>query len=186
MPGTRLVFRWRKWDGTPHWQRDCLYLGSDEWGDWFGQPVGWPSTRPGREIVPTEPCVTLMPSTGDYAFTHNPPPHRTRVYIDLAWDVGWSAEGSPAGIDMDLDVVQRVPVEPYVDREGVLRQPGDVYIEDRDEWDEHRIALGYPLDLVARIEQLAVDLERRVRSGTAPFDGATADGWLARLADLAG
>ena len=47
------------------------------------------------------------------------------------------------------------------------------------------MSYGYPLDLVERLEALAVDLEASVRAGVAPFDDATPDGWLARLADLA-
>ena len=35
-PGTPLVFRWRKWDGSPHWEHDCVFLGSDAHGDWVG------------------------------------------------------------------------------------------------------------------------------------------------------
>lgn len=182
-PGTRLVFRWRKWDGGVHWTHDCVYLGSDEWGDWFGQPVGWRSHRPGAEFVAQTPNVTLLPPGGDYAYTRNAAPARTRVYIDIAWDARWD-DGAPVGIDMDLDVVRREPEAPYVDREGVLRQPGDVYIEDRDEWDERRVAYGYPLDLVARLEELALDLERRVAASAAPFDDETGERWLARLAAL--
>ena len=106
-PGTRLVFRWRKWDGSPHWEQDCVYLGSDDWGDWFGQQIGWRSVRPGREFVCREPNVTLVPASGDWAFTHNAAPHPVAVYIDLAWDAGWDDDGAPVGIDMDLDVVRR-------------------------------------------------------------------------------
>ena len=80
--------------------------------------------------------------------------------------------------------VRREPAEPYVDREGVLRAPGDVYIEDRDEWDEHRVAYGYPADIVIHLDALAVDLEGRVRAGEAPFDAATAQHWLDRFDDL--
>ena len=58
---------------------------------------------------------------------------------------------------------------------------GGIYIDDRDEWDEHRVAYGYPLDLVERLEALAVDLERRVKAREAPFDEATAEVWLERL-----
>lgn len=169
-PGTRLTFRWRKWDGGTHWTHECVYLGADEWGDWFGQPAGWPSSRPGRDVIPTEPSVTLLPTSGEYAFTHNAPPHRTRVYIDLAWDAGWSDAGEPMGVDMDLDVVERL------DR--------GVYIDDRDEWDEHRVQYGYPLDIVERLETLAIDLERRVTDRDAPFDESTAAAWLGRLAEL--
>jgi len=170
-PGTRLLFRWRKWDGSPHWEHDCIYLGSDEWGDWFGQAVGWRSGRPAREFLVERPNVTLLPPSGDYAFTRNAS-HTTRTYIDLAWDLRWSEGGEPTGIDMDLDVVDRS------DR--------GVYIDDRDEWDEHRVHYGYPLDIVAQLEDLAGDLERRVRAGVPPFDDAVPDAWLARLAILTG
>ncbi|MFX3993653.1 hypothetical protein ACJBXB_10400, partial [Streptococcus suis] len=69
---------------------------------------------------------------------------------------------------MDLDVVRAI------DERGV-------FIDDRDEWNDHRVAYGYPLDIVERLETLAVDLERRVRASEAPFDDATADAWLSRL-----
>lgn len=177
------MFRWRKWDGSPHWRHECAYLGADEHGDWFGQVPGWRSSRPGRDSVVAARCVTLVPPEGEWSHTWNTPPQTTRIYIDLAWDVRW-VDGSPAGIDMDLDVVRRDRPEPYLDREGVRRMPGDVYIEDRDEWDEHRVMYGYPPHVVARLEEVALDLEHRVRAAQAPFDQATADRWLARLADL--
>lgn len=171
-PGTRLEFRWRKWDGSDHWVHDCVFLGSDDWGDWFGQPAGWRSHRPGREVITAGPNVTLMPPSGDYALTVNAvPPARYRIYIDLAWDAGWR-NGSPAGIDMDLDVVEAV------DERGL-------WIDDRDEWDEHRVSYGYPLDLVDRLEALAENLHARVSVHEPPFDAATAERWFVRLAELA-
>lgn len=171
-PGTRLEFVWRKWDGSPHWVHDCVYLGSDAHGEWFGQLAGWGSFRPGRTFTAQHPNITLMPPSGEWAFTHNAPPARTRVYIDLAWDLRWSDEGVPSGVDMDLDVVE-------ADGRGI-------WIDDRDEWDEHRVQYGYPLDVVERLEQVAVDLEERVTRREAPFDDATTAHWLARLAELPG
>ncbi|MCP2636262.1 DUF402 domain-containing protein [Microbacterium sp. HD4P20] len=166
--GTRLLFRWRKWDGAEHWVHECVYLGSDRWGDWFGQLAGWRSFRPGRDFLADAPNVTLMPPDGDHVVTVNQaPPASYRVYIDLAWDVRWDS-GQPTGIDMDLDVVRTV-------------DPRRVFIDDQDEWDEHRVAYGYPLDIVTRLEALAVDLEQRVTVESAPFDDATADAWLSRL-----
>lgn len=165
-PGTRLLFRWRKWDGSPHWEHDCVYLGSDEWGDWFGQRAGWTSARPGRAMTADEDNVTLVPPTGDFAFTRNALPHRTHTYIDLAWDLGWQG-GVPVGIDMDLDVVDRTI--------------GGVFIDDEDEWAEHRVQFGYPQDIVERLEHVAADLEQRVRNRVAPFDEAVPETWLARL-----
>ena len=169
-PGTRLLFRWRKWDASPHWHHDCIYLGSDEWGDWFGQPAGWTSSRPGRDFVATAPNVTLLPPSGDYALTVNAPPRRVRIYIDIAWDGRWEA-GVPTAIDMDLDVVKAI------DERGI-------WIDDRDEWDEHRVQYGYPLDIVATLEALAVELEQKVTASVPPFDDATSDAWLRRLAEL--
>jgi uncharacterized protein len=147
-----------------------VYLGSDEWGDWFGQPVGWRSHRPGRDVVAQAPNVTLLPPSGEWAFTHNAEPSRTRVYIDLAWDARWDDGGIPTGIDMDLDVVD------HAER--------GVWIDDEDEWADHRVRYGYPLDIVARLEAQAVELEGRVRRREAPFDDDTPAGWIARLADL--
>lgn len=170
-PGTRLEFQWRKWDGSPHWVHECVYLGSDRWGDWVGQLTGWRSARPGRALVAPTDGVTLLPPTGDYAVTINESHPTTRVYIDIAWEVGWDAVTvSPVGIDMDLDVVKSVD--------------GTVWIDDRDEWDEHRAAMGYPADIVERLEAMALDLERAVRVTEAPFDDATADRWLRTLREL--
>lgn len=166
--GARLVFRWRKWDGTPHWEHDCVYLGSDAWGDWVGQPAGWGSARPGKTFTAENGNVTLIPPSGDFALTVNRNhPSKVRVYVDLAWDVKWNGV-TPEGIDMDLDVVR------CEDERGV-------YIDDRDEWDDHRVRLGYPPRIVAHLEELAIDLERRVIHRQPPFDEATAEGWLDRL-----
>ncbi len=166
-PGTRLVFHWRKWDGSPHWEHECVFLGSDAHGDWVGQLPGWRSARPGREVTVVQPNVTLVPPGGLWAFTANAAPHPTRVYIDLAWDVRFDDAGRPTGIDMDLDVVDDA-------RFGI-------WIDDRDEWEEHRVGYGYPLDIVGRLEQTAVDLEARVTRHEAPFDDITIAHWLGRL-----
>ena len=179
-----MIFQWRKWDGTPHWTNEEVYLGADQWGDWLGQPAGWRSVRPGREFVADSPDVTLIPSSdaahgADHAVTVHRA-HRTglRVYIDLGWDIRW-VDGSAVdpvtglpllatGIDMDLDVVRRL------DERGT-------YVDDRDEWAEHSIRFGYPADVMTHLESLALDLEQRVGAQVAPFDDATADAWLDRL-----
>ncbi len=174
-PGTPVLFRWRKWDGSAHWVHECVYLGRDRWGDWVGQRAGWRSHRPERDYQVDGDNVTLIPPSGQYALTVNvAPPATYRIYIDLGWDVRWEerdGQRGPYGIDMDLDVVSAV------DGRGI-------WIDDRDEWDEHRVAYGYPLHIVTELEDVAIDLEQQVRAGTPPFDDATADGWLRRLAAL--
>lgn len=146
-----------------------MYLGSDDHGDWVGQWIGQRSTRPGREVVVEHPNVSLLPPSGEWVLTMNAPTHRTRVYIDIAWDAGWQ-DGEPVGIDMDLDVIDQ--------------QPRGIWIDDRDEWDEHRVRYGYPLTIADRLEQVAVDLETKVTAHEPPFDAITAGRWLDVLARL--
>lgn len=181
-----MIFQWRKWDGSPHWRHECVYLGADQWGDWVGQPVGWSSARPGRAYTVGGPSVTLVPASGegtafhaagiaypDFALTVNRN-HRKgmRIYIDLGWEVRWDADPElVTGIDMDLDVVRVVG-------------PRGTWVDDRDEWAEHSARYGYPRDVMDRLEALALDLETRVRAQHAPFDDPTADTWLDRLEAL--
>lgn len=173
VPGTVITAQWRKWDGSPHWRHDSVYLGSDEWGDWIGQPVGWHSERPGASYDTDAPNVTLIPASGDNAVTiFRGHPRALRVYIDLGWDVRWNAaDPSVTGIDMDLDVVRRT------DASGT-------YVDDRDEWADHSARFGYPADVMEHLENLALDLEVAVREEQAPFDAATGDAWLDRLEAL--
>lgn len=171
-PGTRFDFRWRKWDGSPHWVHECVYLGSDRWGDWVGQRTGWRSARPGRDFLAETDSVTLLAPDGTFAATVNDTHPRIRVYIDIAWAVGWdAASGGAVGIDMDLDVVKAL------DGRGI-------WIDDRDEWDEHRAALGYPPEVVTRLESVAEALRGQVAAGEPPYDDATAERWLTVLRGL--
>ena len=186
-PGTRLLFRWRKWDGSPHWRHECVYLGSDAWGDWVGQPVGFHSVRPGAAFDADVPNVTLIPAVdhvgqrdkvtlipaaAEYALTVNRDhPRDLRIYIDIAWDVRWETPLLATGIDMDLDVIRRT------NEQGT-------YVDDRDEWADHSARYGYPADVMEHLEALTLDLEDRVRRQVAPFDDATGDAWLDRLVAL--
>lgn len=172
--GTELIIQWRKWDGAPHWRHECVYLGADQWGDWIGQPDGWSSARPGAQFLAGGPNVTLIPASGDCAVTVNRG-HRKgmRIYIDLGWDVGWSADPLlVTGIDMDLDVVR-------------VEGTRGTWVDDRDEWAEHSAHYGYPAEVMRHLEALALDLEKRVRAQAAPFDDATADPWLDQLEAMA-
>jgi protein associated with RNAse G/E len=72
---------------------------------------------------------------------------------------------------MDLDVVR------------VVGERG-TWVDDRDEWEEHSARYGYPSDIMTHLEALALELEQQVRAQHPPFDDATADVWLDRLAAL--
>jgi protein associated with RNAse G/E len=102
-----------------------------------------------------------------------------RVYIDLGWHIHWSDDPLlSTGIDMDLDVIRIEGERPAADG------PSGTWVDDRDEWAEHSIQLGYPADVMTHLEALTLDLETRVRAQIAPFDDATADVWLDRLEAL--
>jgi protein associated with RNAse G/E len=73
---------------------------------------------------------------------------------------------------MDLDVVRRT------DERGT-------WVDDRDEWDEHRVQYGYPAEIVEHLEATALDLERRVLAREAPFSDEVTGPWLERLASMA-
>lgn len=180
-PGTEIIFQWRKWDGSPHWRHECIYLGADEWGDWVGQRLGFRSERPGARFDADALNVTLIPASGDYTSTVNRNhPRGMRVYIDLGWDIRWSDHDPRLlrGIDMDLDVVR-------LDAPRLAAQgPSGTWIDDRDEWAAHSAKFGYPADVMAHLEALALDLEQGVRAQHPPFDDAVPDHWLDQLAFL--
>jgi protein associated with RNAse G/E len=114
--------------------------------------------------------VTLIPPSGDYAATFNATHPRIAIYIDVAWDVHWETGALSGSTWTSM---------------SCARDGRGIWIDDRDEWDEHRVAYGYPLDIVARLEQVATDLEREVTQEAVPFDGPTAAHWLSELDRLA-
>jgi protein associated with RNAse G/E len=59
-----------------------------------------------------------------------------------------------------------------------------IYIDDEDEWDEHRVEYGYPLHVVNRLEAVTQDLKRKVTDRVAPFNEATTRPWFDVLAAL--
>lgn len=150
-----------KWDGSPHWAYDGIYLGADDHGDWIGHRAGTLMARPGLRFVDTTTWLTLVPAAErPWLVTYNEPAHHLRIYIDLTTPTQWDGT-TLRTIDMDLDVV--------VPRDG--REP---FIDDEDEFAEHRELFGYPQDVVAVTETAASDLLAAVIDGKPPFD-ATAD-----------
>lgn len=159
-----------KWDGGPHWAYDGRYLGADRHGEWIGHLAGTYMARPGREFVDTVAWLTLVPAAGaPWLATYNAIDHHLETYIDLTTPATWDGTTLRA-IDMDLDIV--------VPRDG--RTP---FIDDEDEFAEHRVQYGYPDDLTALLEQTAKELLTAVTDRRAPFDG-TADRWLGELERL--
>ena len=155
-----------KWGGRPHWEYDGVFLGTDAYGEWLGFPVGTFYRRPGMEFVATFGGAMLVPAGGAaYLAAFNDAAAKAAVYVDMATPAEW--DGSVLrSVDLDLDVV-RLP-------------DGTVFLDDADEFAEHRVLYGYPDDVVAMAEATAAEVLAAVQAGVPPYDGS-AERWLSRL-----
>jgi len=174
-----------KWGGRPHWEYDAVLLGQDRHGSWIGVRSGTRMARPGAIYeAPTDQVVlvpdTAGPTLGDagWVATFHAVGGPLRVYVDITTPPEWSGTAPGAGggagvgavvaaVDLDLDVIRG--------------NSGRVWVDDEDEFAEHRVAFEYPDPVVAGALASCAAVERAVASGAAPYDG-TADHWLAVLA----
>ncbi|WP_417219071.1 DUF402 domain-containing protein [Arthrobacter sp.] len=169
--GDLVIARAWKYDGGAHWVVPGRYLGADRHGHWVIQPQGSLVSRPGAGFAAASDAVCLFPHQGDWVATcyDDSHPAGLRLYIDVSCNLGWQplklAGWEFNSIDMDLDVVRSTT--------------RGVYLDDEDEFADHAGSMGYPAELVRRLQGAADDLLARVRTGAEPF-GATADDWFVR------
>ena len=170
-PGQLVVARNRKWNGKAHWVVPGRYLGEDRHGWWIFQGTNEFCSRPGAAFYTQSDAVLLVPRSGDWVatFYDDAHPSGVRVYVDLAVAHEWT-DIRPAVtefhvIDMDLDVI---------------RMAGrGVFIDDQDEFADHRIAMNYPDRLVEDIQAAAEELYQAVKAQHAPFDGTDVE-WFTK------
>lgn len=168
MNTVRVAFR--KWDGEPHWAHMAVRLGADRHGTWLGAPQGTPVARPGAAFVSEWDHVALVPDGGAgylASFYSDVSAAPVRIYVDIASPPEWDGAVVRA-IDLDLDVV--------------LDRAGRTFVDDEDEFAEHRVRYGYPEDVVRHAERACDDVRRAVEAAEPPFDRATASRWLDVLA----
>lgn len=170
-PGQLVVARNRKWNGKAHWVVPGSYLGEDHHGWWIFQGTNQFCSRPGAAFYAESDAVLLIPRSGDWVatFYDDAHPNGVRVYVDLAVAHEWSTIRPGVTefhvIDMDLDVV--------------LTADRGVYIDDEDEFAEHRLAMNYPAHLVESLQSAADQLYQAVKAQQAPFDGTDVD-WFTK------
>jgi hypothetical protein len=154
-----------KWGDRPHWQIPGRWLGNDEQGDWIGIPSGTPMSRPGMSIVSRNDQVGLVPprdaadSERWWVATFHGPGGTLPIatYVDIATPPVW--EGSVLRtVDLDLDVVRETE--------------GRVYVDDADEFAEHRVTLGYPDEIVDGAERSCAQVRAAMAAGRPPYDGS--------------
>lgn len=169
-PGDPVRVVMTKWGDRPHWEFDCTFLGSDEHGDWLGIAAGTQMARPGATYVAPTAQVGLVPPPGPDAergwlATFHAEGGPVRVYVDITSPPVWDGPVVRA-IDLDLDVVRG--------------NTGRVWIDDEDEFADHRIQFRYPDDVVAAAMASCDRVHAAVVAATAPYDGAAAS-WLAAV-----
>jgi protein associated with RNAse G/E len=168
---TRARMLFTKWGERPHWEFGAELLGRDEHGHWLGLPHGSVVARPGATITTGEDQVVLVPDdawvstfyaaggTGPwdvYVDVSTVPTHETSVGLHVV-----------RAVDLDLDVLRG--------------RTGRVWVDDEDEFAEHRSRYGYPDEVVETALASCMRVHEALRLGVAPFDAATAASWLARL-----
>ncbi|QSF59710.1 DUF402 domain-containing protein [Nocardioides sp. zg-1228] len=174
-----------KWGDRPHWQLVGTYLGADEHGEWLGFPAGTHNHRPGHEFHAAVDSVTLVQPEGWHLATFQAPGIWCDLYIDVTTPPAWDRDVLRA-VDLDLDVIRLPDPLPPVDSapwDVAPAGPGEVFVDDEDEFAEHQVRYGYPADVVARAQASCDALVVDVRTGRAPYDGAHRR-WLAELSRL--
>lgn len=159
----------RKWPDSPHWEFDAIRLGVDAHGQWVGVPKGTWLSKPDKGFTATADHVVLLPHDDWWVATiyGHDAERPMDVYVDMTTPCVWSADESTVTcIDLDLDVIQGVD--------------GEIWIDDEDEFAEHQVSLGYPPEIVAGAEASCAEVFSTLTAHSGPFDGV-ALGWLARL-----
>lgn len=159
-----------KWGGRPHWEYDALRLGEDGHGTWLGVPVGSHIARPGAAFTTREQQVVLVPDDG-YVATFYAPGSDTPcdVYVDITTVASHRPERISA-VDLDLDVLRG--------------WTGRVWVDDEDEFADHQVRFGYPVEVVDLAVRSCDAVRAAVTAAAPPFDADTARGWFGALDDV--
>jgi len=166
LPGDAARLEMTKWVDRPHWAMDAVYLGADARGDWIGFTSGTHMSRPGMEVTTSNEQVGLVPADGAWLATFHGPGGSVWTYVDMTTVPTWDGATIRA-VDLDLDVVEDLDHQ--------------VYVDDQDEFDEHRVEFDYPAEIVDLATRTRDVVFAAVRDRTTPFDGS-AEPWFDVLA----
>ena len=144
-----VVIDFRKWGDVPHWRFEARVLGEDEHGLWVFGPAGTLFERPGRRTVGKRPFVKLI-APGRWWTAMCSYKWEYDVYVDIATPPVWHGN-TVRYVDLDLDVIRT--------------HEGRTFIDDEDEFAEHRVRFAYPQHVARNArraaDELAVSVERR-------------------------
>jgi len=137
---------------------DAVYLGADAHGDWIGFPTGTFMSRPGFDFVTENDQVGLVPTAGWLATFHGPG-GVVRTYVDMTTVPVWD-DSVVRAVDLDLDVIEELD--------------GTVFVDDEDEFEEHRVLYAYPPEVVSFAVATKDTVFAAITDRAAPFDGSAA------------
>jgi hypothetical protein len=169
MDDVRVIFG--KWGGRPHWEYDAVRLGDDAHGVWLGVPAGSRLARPGADFLTEHAFVVLVPTDSPFTASFYDDAASSssgwvEVYVDITTVPVW--DGSTVHlVDLDLDVVKG--------------RTGRVWVDDEDEFADHRVRFGYPAEVVELAVASCEAVRRAVTASRAPFDATTSRRWLDML-----
>ncbi|GII60511.1 hypothetical protein Skr01_05960 [Sphaerisporangium krabiense] len=164
--GTAVKVVFTKYDGSLHWHHDAWRLGEDEHGVWLGCPPGTPTARGSEPPVVWEHAfVMLFPRDAWWTATFNSRAWKCAIYCDITTVPRWDGDRVTMA-DLDLDVL--------------LMQDGRLFVDDEDEFLEHRVRYGYPEHVVAEARRSADRLMAAIDRRDPPFGGAH-ERWLAEV-----
>jgi len=112
-------------------------------------------------LVPDAPYVATFYAPGGKA--------PCDLYVDIS-TVPAKDGTTVTAVDLDLDVVRG--------------WTGRVWVDDEDEFADHRVRLGYPEEVAELAVTACEDVRRSVLASRAPFDGTTAARWFRALDEL--
>lgn len=159
----------RKWDGSPHRDNHAIELGTDMHGRWLWMPedervitaAGSYRAVAGLRLFP--PGETWW--SAFFVPRHQRTGRAQQEYVDIA---------TPAVLRADL--IEFVDLDLDVER----LDDGPVKVLDRDEFEERRVSMSYPSDVVERALRSAAAVRDLMAHRQPPFDG-----WWRRWRDFA-
>ena len=167
--GDPLDVRFTKWGGGRHWEFPLRCLGVDEHGVWGAGAVGTRLWRPGASQAAPSAWVTLFPHEGAWSASfYDSADQPIATYVDMTTVPTWTG-ATVTMVDLDLDVV--------------LLRDGSLVLDDEDEFDLHRVELGYPDEVVDLARRTADEVLAALWDRTEPF-GSVGESWLGRSHEL--
>ena len=159
--------RFSKWDGRAHWAFDMQRLGVDDHGVWLWAPAGTELRRGSEKPIAAQHAFVKVIAvgqwwTGIWNDGLRSDGRSIRTYVDVISPAVWDGN-TVRMVDLDLDVVRR--------------SDGTVEVDDEDEFEDHKVAFGYPEHVIDRARAEAAQLVLAIDRRKEPF-GDIGERWL--------